>query len=48
MMLDPEEALYCMKITLEIIKINELTAGKSLKLLIYIIEHVMSYLPFST
>lgn len=37
MMLDPEEALYCMKITLEVIKINRVSSGKSIKLLIFII-----------
>lgn len=48
MMLDPEEALYCMKITLEVIKTNKLSSGKSIKLLIFIIEHVMNYIPYAT
>lgn len=47
-MLDPEEALFCAKITLEVIKINKLTGGKTIKLLIYIVEHVMNYLSYST
>jgi hypothetical protein len=37
-----------MKITMEVIKVNKLSSGKSIKLLIYIIEHVMNYLPYST
>jgi hypothetical protein len=37
-----------MKITMEVIKFNKLSSGKSIKLLIYIIEHVMNYLPYST
>lgn len=48
MLLDPSEALYCTKFTLEIIKCNKLSSSKSIKLLTYITGYVMHYIPFAT
>jgi hypothetical protein len=48
MMLDRTEALYCVKFTIEMIKANKMAVTKSIRLLTYIIEYVMGYLPFTT
>lgn len=48
MLLDSSEALYCMKFTVEVIKANKLSSSKSIKLLTFIIEYVMNYLPYAT
>lgn len=47
-MLDRAEAYYCVKFTIEMIKVNKMVATKSIRLLTYLIEYVMSYLPFTT
>lgn len=48
MMLDRAEAFYCVKFTIEMIKVNKMAATKSIRLLTFLIEYVMSYLPFTT
>jgi hypothetical protein len=48
MMLDRAEALYCVKFTTEMIKANKMPATKIMRLMTYIIEFVMNYLPFTT
>lgn len=37
-----------MKFTIEMIKSNKMAVTKSIRLLTYIIEYVMGYLPFTT
>jgi hypothetical protein len=48
MMLDRAEALYCVKFTTALIRANKMTATKSIRLVLVIIEYVMNYLPFTT
>ena len=48
MLLDPAEALYCTKFTLEVIKYNKLGTTKTMKLITYITEYVMNYMPYAT
>lgn len=47
-MLDRTEALYCVKFTVEMIKANRMAVTKCIRLLTFIIEFVMRYLPFTT
>ena len=48
MMLDRTEALYCVKFTIQMIRVNKMPVTKSIRLLTYIIEFVMGYLPYTT
>jgi hypothetical protein len=48
MMLDRAEALYCVKFTTEMIRANKMPAAKSIRLVMFIIEYVMNYLPLTT
>lgn len=48
MMLDRAEALYCVKFTTAMIRANKMSASKSIRLVTFIIEYVMNYLPYTT
>jgi hypothetical protein len=48
MMLDRAEALYCVKFTIEMIKANKMPGTKSIRLLTFLMEYIMNYLPFTT
>ena len=48
MMLDRTEALYCARFTFELIKANKMSSTKSIRLITFIIEYVMVYLPYTT
>ena len=48
MMLDRSEALYCARFVFEMIKANRMTSTKTIKLLTFLIEYVMVYLPYTT
>lgn len=48
MMLDRAEALYCVKFTTALIRANNMPATKSIRLVTFVIEYVMNYLPYTT